>query len=586
LSDARTPTTHAHGNITNGGAIGSTVGLPIKTGTGGILEVGAFGSSAGQFVEGNDPRLSATGDIFGPSSATDNAISRFDGTTGKLIQTSGITIADGASGTLAGSNSGDVTLAGTPAYLTLANQVITRNQINLTAASAHVTGTLPVANGGTGQTALSAINANSFGSGAAADNYVLTANGSGGVAWEAATGGGAITGTGIFYVRTGGSATPTIGNPALPFPSVQTLWSAGSSNYAIDVGPGAWTWDALHPPSTGSVYTFFFRGAGPDSTISITWRMEDNPIGNGFDTPTLRIFSDKSVKISLTIEGGDSTSMDTSSGGGVGSYEFYNCWIDTLTITPGEGTGGSGPGAIAGTAYAEYTVIENGLMEATTITRNAVVEADIFYPAPVQDGNKGQITVSSGGTYWGLNANVVAFQNLQQASAKGNIIGRKTAGSGDYEVCAITDFTHVSAHFLRTTSYSTSTGGVNYVSPFEVSVAASERVFIEIIGLKSTSGSTEGMKVGFNGPTDAVLVSFFAESWNATTSTRVTGTGTALNNFVTEISGSTTAFPFRVSCIATNGPTPGTIQFTAGSENSGQNMTISSGAFMRVHRIP
>lgn len=52
-----------------------------------------------------------TGDVVGPASSTDNAIARYDGTTGKLIQDSGITIADGATGTLAGSNSGDVTLS-------------------------------------------------------------------------------------------------------------------------------------------------------------------------------------------------------------------------------------------------------------------------------------------------------------------------------------------------------------------------------------------------------------------------------------------------------------------------------------------
>jgi hypothetical protein len=53
LSDARTPTSHTHGNLTNGGAIGTTSGLPIKTGTSGVLEAGAFGTSAGQFAEGN-----------------------------------------------------------------------------------------------------------------------------------------------------------------------------------------------------------------------------------------------------------------------------------------------------------------------------------------------------------------------------------------------------------------------------------------------------------------------------------------------------------------------------------------------------
>ena len=50
---------------------------------------------------------SGSGDVVGPASATDNAIVRFNGTGGKLVQTSGITIADGASGTLSGTNTGD-----------------------------------------------------------------------------------------------------------------------------------------------------------------------------------------------------------------------------------------------------------------------------------------------------------------------------------------------------------------------------------------------------------------------------------------------------------------------------------------------
>jgi len=36
----------------------------------------------------------ASGDVYGPASATDNAIARYDGTTGKLIQNSAVTIAD------------------------------------------------------------------------------------------------------------------------------------------------------------------------------------------------------------------------------------------------------------------------------------------------------------------------------------------------------------------------------------------------------------------------------------------------------------------------------------------------------------
>jgi hypothetical protein len=84
-----------------------------------------------------------SGDVVGPASATDNAIARFNQTTGKLVQNSGITIADGASGTLSGTNSGDVTLAGAPDYLSLTGQVITIGQIDLTT---DVTGVLPIAN--------------------------------------------------------------------------------------------------------------------------------------------------------------------------------------------------------------------------------------------------------------------------------------------------------------------------------------------------------------------------------------------------------------------------------------------------------
>jgi hypothetical protein len=57
LSDARTPTAHTHGNITNAGAIGTTSGVPIITGTSGVLQAGSFGTTAGTFCQGNDSRL-------------------------------------------------------------------------------------------------------------------------------------------------------------------------------------------------------------------------------------------------------------------------------------------------------------------------------------------------------------------------------------------------------------------------------------------------------------------------------------------------------------------------------------------------
>lgn len=56
--DGKAASSHTHGSITNTGAIGTTSGVPIITGTSGVLQAGAFGSAAGQFCQGNDARLS------------------------------------------------------------------------------------------------------------------------------------------------------------------------------------------------------------------------------------------------------------------------------------------------------------------------------------------------------------------------------------------------------------------------------------------------------------------------------------------------------------------------------------------------
>jgi hypothetical protein len=58
--NTRTPNSHTHGNLTNAGAIGTTSGLPVKTGTSGVLEAGAFGTAAGQFAEGNHTHTPAS----------------------------------------------------------------------------------------------------------------------------------------------------------------------------------------------------------------------------------------------------------------------------------------------------------------------------------------------------------------------------------------------------------------------------------------------------------------------------------------------------------------------------------------------
>lgn len=63
LNDIKVPKENAQGTfdetvlVASDLKLGTTSGLPIKTGAGGLLVAGAFGSSAGEFCEGNDSRL-------------------------------------------------------------------------------------------------------------------------------------------------------------------------------------------------------------------------------------------------------------------------------------------------------------------------------------------------------------------------------------------------------------------------------------------------------------------------------------------------------------------------------------------------
>ena len=114
-------------------------------------------ASSGTFADGEDTFIGFTragdkgadgagsGDVSGPGSATDNAVVRWDGTSGQLVQNSGVTINDSGdlaannfsgthSGTSSGTNTGDQTIAltgdvtgsGTGSFAaTIANDAVT-----------------------------------------------------------------------------------------------------------------------------------------------------------------------------------------------------------------------------------------------------------------------------------------------------------------------------------------------------------------------------------------------------------------------------------------------------------------------------
>lgn len=76
----------------------------IASGTVATARLGSGAANSSSFLRGDQTWAVVTaGDASGPASSTDNAIARFDGTTGKLIQNSNVTISDSGIFTFGGS---------------------------------------------------------------------------------------------------------------------------------------------------------------------------------------------------------------------------------------------------------------------------------------------------------------------------------------------------------------------------------------------------------------------------------------------------------------------------------------------------
>jgi hypothetical protein len=374
-------------NVTIRGSTGPTTGISVAPGKQTWV---AWDTNAGDFKE------IASGDVDGPASSTDNAIARFDGLTGKVIQNSAafvadttgditagaynkvtitapassatLTIADGKtltasnSLTLAGTDSTTMTFPGTSATIarTDAAQTFTGIQtfssapiLSSATASKAVftdgskaltsTGTLTTDQGGTGQSSYTAGDLIYYATGTAftklalgSSTTILTSSGTA-PQWSAASG------------VTVGTATNLAGGAAgsVPYQTASgatSFLSIGTSDYVLTSTGSAPTWTAN--TGTGNVV----RATSPTLTtpvLGVATATSLNGLTVSTTTGTLTLANGSTLatsganSITLTSTGATNVTLPTSGTLATTSNTVATISFGTTGLTPSTATGGA-----------------------------------------------------------------------------------------------------------------------------------------------------------------------------------------------------------------------------------------------------
>jgi hypothetical protein len=406
----------------------------------------SYNSSTG-VITNSSPSLG--GDVVGPASATDNAVARYDSTTGKLLQNSVVTVGD--TGAVAGvttlaastsvttpivqaTNSGGLALknsAGTTQMSVGAgggDNMSINVSTNLNGANAQIdisptgTGHVHIKPSGTGAVEIAPINAGTMnnmviggttplaitgttitatsfvGSGASLTNVVNSLTASTGISVSGSTGAVTVTNTAPdqTVVLTGGTGISTSGT----YPSFTITNTAPDQTVALASGTGI--------SVTGTYPSFTVTNTAPSSGGTVTSVSGTAPIvSSGGNTPAISIpaatssvngyltstdwttFNNKSNTVgTVTSVGGTGTVSGISLSGTVTSSGNLTLG-GTLDLSSPPAIGNTAPNTVAGTVIQAT----NGI-----VVNSNTVSASYTIPSGSSAMSAGPMTVASGQT--------------------------------------------------------------------------------------------------------------------------------------------------------------------------------------------
>lgn len=616
LSDSRTPTAHASSHVTGGSdkirdasasqdglmtsaqaskldgiAVGANnYTLPVATTTtiGGVKR---NTGSAGQYVSGiaSDGALQygtpagggGSGDVVGPASSVDNQVARFDGTTGKLIQSSSVRIGDdgiirdvaGAVGLTQGGQGGSVYFNGGENFVTEEGTFTGGNSGGIVLNGSNASS---IANGAAGGSLI----ANADGTNAGGSLFTFGSTEGPGGNIETCNGGGSISTRGTGIIELGQTGTRT------------TLEGTATSNRAIDLPDESGT--LVVGPVTASKISSGNSSAGQalvsDGGGSASWQTAGVPDGGKQDI--------------VVSSAGTIWTIDNDA---VTYAKIQNVTATDRLLGRDE----------AGSGNIEELSVSGGI----EFTGSGGIQTSAF---------TGDVTKSAGGTSTTIANDAVTYAKLQNVSATSRVLGRKSSGSGDAEECTLSevlDFVGsaargdilyrgastwtrlgagTSGRFLRTNgtgadpswnaapvetavitaNYTDSTGTLGNVTGMSFSLAANERVTAIFSGLWATQTTNSGFRYDITGPASPTYVLYNVSHGTTQTAFRSGDGATTFSTAFLETGGNAALYlPITIHMHVVNGATAGTVQLRMGGETNGVTFTLYQGFTMQLFRF-